>query len=91
MSNKAGDKAKGSTVLLLEVGWGDLWGGFGVGMIFSTPSFSAIFFPSSMCQLHDIFFLPQTLCIIIFFFACVLCVDGVENFPLSQSKEYLKL
>ena len=27
----------------------------------------------------------------LFFFVCVLCVDGVENVPLSHSKEYLKL
>ena len=48
-------------------------------MIFSTPSFSTMFFllPSNSLRY--------------FFFVCVLCVDGVENFPLSHSKEYLKL
>lgn len=56
-------------------------------MIFSTPSFSTIFF-LLVCASCMIFFSSLKLfALFLFFFVCVLCVDGVENFPLSHSKE----
>ena len=57
-------------------------------MIFSTPSFSTIFF-LLVCASCMIFFSSLKLfaLFLFFFFVCVLCVDGVENFPLSHSKE----
>ena len=61
-------------------------------MIFSTPSFSTIFF-LLVCASCMIFFSSLKLfaLFLFIFFVCVLCVDGVENFPFSLSKEYLKL